>query len=301
MAVITITATGLGTELVSGVPQLLSLETNVPSTMFYTLDGSNPSSSSSVYLGPFELPTESYVRVRVRAVSGADKGYLDVVFKADVSDLRLPRRNEATYGAGIVVDAYEAPNVLTDGYSPDEYGFVDVPVRSSDYELEELDIQFSRTGVNGEGMGTLLSVGFTPPPKNKVIVHGASSPNNNNVFFNPRSLYIVIDGRDGYEDQIYDGYRIINRPNSGTVNPRTYLDGRMLREPHPYITGGLVRTFYSAKNNLSVSYYFDYNENRWIKSIQNFDPSIVPSNLGVRRAHGGPLVFKWIYNKRSSI
>lgn len=301
MAVITITATGHGNELIDGIPQRLVLETNVPSTIFYTLDGLDPTTSSSVYVGEISLPTLSYVRVRARAVSGSDNGYLDVVFQSDSTDLRLPRRAEATYGAGIVVDAYDGPNVLTDGYGADEYGVVNVPLRSSDYELQDLDIQFSTTGVNGIGRGTATTSRLTPPPRDKVISHDASSPNHNNVYFNPRSLYVVIDGRDGYQDQIHDGYQIINRPLSGTSNPLTYMGGRMYREMSPVVSGGLVRTYYSAKNNLSVSYYWDSLENRWIKSIQHFDPSTVPSNLGVRRASGGPLVFKWIYNKVSSI
>lgn len=302
MAVITITATDLGSELISGVPQLLKLETNVPSTLFYTLDGSVPSTASLVYVDPINMPLDGFVVVRVLAVSGVDLGRLDITFKPDVSDIRLPRRNEATYGAGIVVDAYEQPNVLMDGYSLDEDGSATVPTRFSDYELEDLDIKFSRTGPNGEGTGTVLSIGFTPPPKDSVISHDASSPNNNNVFFNPRSLYITMDGRDGYSDQIHDGYRTINRPWGGTTNTLTYLGGRMLYDPSPYVTGGFVRTFYNAKSRLSVSYYFDHNETRWIKSIQEFDPSTYPAGVyGIKRGAGWPLVFKWIYNKRSSI
>ena len=36
-----------------------------------------------------------------------------------------------------------------------------------------------------------------------------------------------------------------------------------------YISGGFVRTFYSAQRNTMVSYYFDHNELRTIKSIQS--------------------------------
>lgn len=301
MAVITITATGYGTELIDGIPQRLRLDTNVPSTVFYTLDGSVPTTSSSVYVEEITMPTNGYVRVRALAISGADTGSLDIEFGPDVSNLRLPWRNEATYGAGIVVDAYDQPNVLTDGYGVDAQGNVIVPLRSSDYELENLDIQYSTTGVNGEGRGTAVRVTLSTPARGRKIVHEASSPNDQNVYFNPRALYIVMDGRDGYEDQVFDGYQIINRPLSGTTNYVTYLDGRMLRNPSPTSTGGLVRTHYSAKKRVSVSYYYDYNETRWIKNIQNFDPSVVPAGLGTRRASGGPLVFKWVYNKRSMI
>jgi len=72
-------------------------------------------------------------------------------------------------------------------------------------------------------------------------------------------------------------------------------------EPTPYFSGGHVRTHYNYEKGISVSYYFDHNETRWIKSIQNLDTSKIPRGVGLRIQTGGPLVFKWIYNKRSAI
>jgi hypothetical protein len=82
-----------------------------------------------------------------------------------------------------------------------------------------------------------------------------------------------------------------------------YLQGKSMYEPQPYISGGHVRTFYTIKDGygLACSYYFDHNETRWIKSIQSFDPASIPEGVGDRRQFGPPLVFKWIYNKRSAI
>lgn len=305
MAVITISATGVGPELVSGIPQFVVLDTNIPSTIFYTLDGSMPSVVSSVYLGAITMPTNSgSVRLRALALSGLDSGYLDVTFSTDTTELTYPRRSDATFGAGVVVDAYNTPDVLLDGYSPDAYGVVNVPVRYSDIELIDLDIQYSRTGPNREGPGTLIPIGFPPESQygqQSAISHDASSPNNNNAFFNPRSLYIVIDGRDGYQNQIYDAYMMINRPWAGTADMTKYLQGKALYEPQPYITGGYVRTLFNKKTGTAVSYYFDHNETRWIKSIQNFDVNAVPKRLGARNQVGPPLVFTWIHNKRSMI
>lgn len=297
MAIISITATAIGPEIIAGVPQFVVLETNIPSTIFYTLDGSTPNVATSVYVEPIQMPTNGTTRLRALAISGSDTGTLDITFKADTTQLRFPRRSSATYGAGIVVDAYDVLNVLTDGYGLNENWESNLEMRSSDHELQDLDIQFSNTGVNGEGPGTLLHFGFAPPDRNDIIDNGSSSPNNNNVFFNPRALYIVIDGRQ--DDDVFDGYKIINRPNMGTLNYRTYLNGRTIMQP--YISGGFVRTFYDARNNVSVSYYFDSNECRWIKSIQPYDGRTWPVGLGTRRSTGGPLVFKWIYGKRSVI
>jgi len=298
MAVITITATGLGPQLISGIPFQVSLSTNIPATIFYTLDGSAPSVLSRVYTSAILMPTETSTRLRVWAISGTDYGNLDITFSTDSSDLTYPRRIDG-YGLGIAVDAYNVASVLLDGYKPNNNLVVDVPARYSDYELNDLEIQDSRSGPNGEGRGTAIINGLVIGGRPE-ISHQASSPNNKNVYFNPRSLYIVIDGKEGYEDQsVY----IINRPYGNTMDMTKYLNGKSLYEPTPYISGGHVRTFYTIKDGygLACAYYFDHNETRWIKSVQRFDPNIIPKGIGDRREFGPPLVFKWIYNKRSMI
>lgn len=297
MAVITITATGQGPELVAGIPMLVALGTNLPATIYFTLDGSAPTTASPVYLRPIQLPTLTHVHLRALAVSGADSGTLDVTFYATPG---IPHQ-----ARGTIVDAYDVPEVVVDGYGPDvdsprsdgEYP-VDVPVRGSDIPLEDLETKYSRTGFDGEGPGTLISIGFPQDlgEKESAIEPQASSPNNDNVYFNPRSQFIIIDGRDGYQDQsVY----IINRPFGGTLNEVKYLGGKSLYEPSPYLSGGLVRQFYNWEKGIGVFYYFDHNECRWIKSIQKMEEQL-PPNVGMRRG-GLPLVFAWIYNKRSMI
>lgn len=300
MAVITITATGLGSELIAGIPQFVALTTNMPAIVFYTLDGTEPTTASPVYIGPIEMPTEISVQLRALAVSGPDSGSLDVTFGT------TPLPVFASKQPRITVDAYDVVDAVRDGYILDEYNVATILARGSDFDLKDLDIFPSPTDRLGVPPGTLVSIGFPDPritaeTQSRGISHTASSPNNQNVFFNPRSLYVVMDGRDGYQDQVHDGYRIVNRPGEGTMDITKYLEGKLLFEPHPYVSGGFVRSFYHAGKGIVVSYYFDHNETRWIKSIQNYDPSRLPSNIGRRPNSGPPLVFKWIYNKRSMI
>lgn len=301
MAVITITATQQGPFLISGIPNNVILTTNIPATVFFTLDGNQPSMLSQVYLSPITLPTTGTVRLRAYAVSGADSGRLDVTYSTDSTELSIPRRITADGGAGIVIDEYGVEPVVLDGYKPNRYGNVIVPARYSDIPLDELDIKFSRVGPDGYGPGTIIQLGPIPETQREEassVDPEPSSPNDNNVFFNPRSLYIVLDGRDGYGDQsVYP----INRPWGSSVDVVKYLQGRELLGSAPYISGGFVRTFYNHDKGISVSYYFDMNEQRWIKSIQNYDTTKVPQGLCDRRQAGQPLVFRWIYNKRSII
>jgi hypothetical protein len=303
MAIITISAIELGPVLVAGIPRFVALETNVPATIFYTLDNSQPTSSSSVYLDPIKVPDNICALVlRAKAVSGTDVGYLYASYNTDSSELYLTRRVEG-YGAGIVVDAYGKDWVFYDGYSVDDNSNVIVPARFSDYEKELLEIQYSKTGPNGIGPGTFPWPGPVPQDvidRESAIGPEDSSPNKKNVFFDPRALYIVIDGKnvDGYVDQ---SVFPINRPLSGTMNVVKYMSGQLLRSSAPYVSGGHVRTFYNPNNNTMVCYYFDANECRWIKSIQNYDSTKVPENIASRRQCGPPLVFKWIYNKGQTL
>lgn len=299
MAVISISATSLGTELIAGIPQFVALDTNVPATMFFTLDGSVPTVYSSVYLTPIEMPTYGSVRLRAMATSGADLGYLDITYFTPTSALHRHLRIDG-YGIGIAVDAYSVDPVLVDGYGADDTGHVIIPARRSDYELEDLEIKYSRTGFDGEGYGTLIEMGPQPEDvkeRSEEIDGDFSSPNRQNVYFNPKATTIVIDGTDGYGDQVV---RIINRPLDGTLDVLKYLQGKTMYEPQPYISGGHVKTFYNYQTGRLCAYYFDANECRWIKSIQNFDPNTVPRGIGLRMGIQ-PLVFKWIYNKRSGI
>jgi len=275
LSVVTISAIGHGPDVLYGIPRTVTLETNVPAMVFFTLDGSEPTVYSNIYLGPIQMPTDIGVRLRVWAVSGDDQGFLDVTYTS-ASDLHGPmRRGIENYGGiGKAVDAYNEPTFVIDGYGVSDDGIVNNPIRALDIDPQLMDIQYSRTDSEGIPPGTLLSIGFPDPEVVKKLesTHGpASSPNNNNVFFDPRSLYIVIDGRDGYEDQ---SVFIINREHAGTMNKAKYGNGSALLNKKPFQSGGAVRQFYDLKTGKAVFYYWDRIDYRWIKSIQQFDSSI---------------------------
>jgi hypothetical protein len=301
MAVISISVREYGPWFTSGIPRGVALSTNVPAIIYYTLDGSEPNTASSVYVNNIIFPSSMSVHLRALAISGSDRGTLNLIFFSNTEKLYFPRRSDYLGGMGVVVDGYNTENVLYDGYGADAYGELDVVVRSSDYELNDLEIKYSNEGGYYIGPNFFIKMGIPPEEfwQDNAIDPVASSPNNNNVYFNPRSLYIILDGRDAYDGYLDQSVYPINRPHGSTMNVVKYLQGKTLIQKNSYVSGGFVRSFRNATNRTSVSYYFDSNETRWIKSIQNFVPEDYPQNLGNRNSTGKPLVFKWIYNKRS--
>jgi len=300
MAVLSITLTGSTRQLISGIPQLVSISTSIPSLIFYTLDGTLPTTSSSVYTATIEMPGEIGVRLRVLAKSGALTAYSDVTYSTDATSLTAGRRVSIT-GLGILVDGFSEPDLLADGYGLDANNATTVPLREYDKELVNYDIKYSRTGVGGEGEGTLISIGYPDPDvlerQYSAVEESPSSPNNDNINFNPRSLYVFIDGRDGYSDQ---SVLIINRPYGSTMDLTKYYNGASMYAQHPYISGGLLRPIYDTQKGTAYFPYWDSNELRWVISYQRFDTTNL-QNMGVRAQSGPPLVFKWIHGKRSSI
>jgi|19_taG_2_1085344.scaffolds.fasta_scaffold01410_4 hypothetical protein len=300
MAVLSITLTGSTRQLISGIPQVVSITTSAPSLIFYTLDGTVPTTSSFVYVAPIELPGEISIRLRVYAVSGALTAYSDVTYSTNSVLLTSPRRIDSS-GIGITVDGFTATDVFVDGYELDSSNSTTVPARSHDKELVDYDLIFSKTGPGGEGDGTLISIGYPDPDvlerQYSAVEESPSSPNNNNVNFNPRSLFVQIDGRDGYSDQ---SVLIINRPYGSTMDLKRYYNGASMYNPEPYVSGGLLRPIYDKINGEAYFPYWDSNELRWVISRQSFDVTN-SQNFGLSAQTGNPLVFKWIYGKRSSL
>ncbi len=58
MATISIIIEESEAEVVSGIPKTVSITTNVPATIFYTLDGSDPNLFSTIYMSPIFLPVD---------------------------------------------------------------------------------------------------------------------------------------------------------------------------------------------------------------------------------------------------
>jgi|SRR5690606_9211830 len=320
MATITITIKESPLQLLAGIPSNVTLDSNVPATIFYTLDGSDPSISSSVAVGPIEMPTNSgSVVLKAFATDGVDTSpVISQQYKTNIVPGRHPHdkvygldnvAGKATYPfgspaeafspgqrfgntAGQVVDNQQGPRVPTgyDGF--DGYAGYQNP-------NEKYQVLFSETdqiGQMGRGLGTLPARVLWVKPRNdntQTISTNAAGP-----LFDPRALVIFQDSR---EEQYDPDIPKINRPYFDLEDPARARDGTLLTNVDTITPqGGFLKAHFNPTDNSLTYYYYDNRVARWIISKEPYSPSMNPtvnmSGIVTRssRGEGVGMVFKWI-------
>jgi hypothetical protein len=294
MAVVTLTFTSSEEEIVSGIPEEVTIESNVPSTIFFTLDGTVPTENSPIYVDVVTMPdNENSVTLSAFGVDadGYDGPILTQVFAPDTTQIDVTRHVGLE---GFVVDRFVDLTDTEDGFDADSD-----PVRFIDHPLIDLDVIHSSQGRLGIAEGAQIEILVpdptdTPNPFDDDFVPFSS---NADQFFNPYAKTIIMDAR------IDSDVQILNRPWGSIRKTMTRNDwGRpeIMGTDSTYISGGFVKSFYSRKHNTMVSYYFDQNELRNVKSIQDL-PENIPGIRDNFLFTAPPLVFKWIERGRHSI
>lgn len=294
MAVVTLTFTGSDEEITAGIPRYITITSNVPSTIYFTLDGSVPTINSPIYIDTFEMP-DGETSVTLSAFGVDYDGYLGPiltqVFAADQSTIDVTRNIGLE---GVVVDRYVDPTDIPVGYGYSGYlnAVSDIPR----IDLEEIHSARGRLGI---AEGTQIEVG-TPPPEDTAYPFDDEfqpSSKTSDDFFNPYAKTIVVDNRE--ENVI----RITSRPwgslRTNSMHKNVWSRQELRGSDSTYISGGYIRHFYSPEKNTMVGYLFDHNTNRWVKSIQEL-PSNIPAFIGHTKL-GPPLVIQWIGRGRHSI
>ena len=306
-------------QLISGIPSTVTLESNVPATIFYTLDGSEPNQDSFVALGPIEMPTDrAYVLLQAFATDGVS--YSPIVsqeYKTNVIGGRNPHDTaythqstgatypfgsqvesggSTTYGntAGVKVDNQEDPTRQADGYDGSGTGTgagYFIPPKA------KYEVLFSETdaiGQTGKGIGTMPGRVLWVKPRNDN--RQKQSSDMQKPLFDPKALVIFQDSRE----EAYDpSVPKINRPYFDLEDQNKARDGSMLTITDAITpSGSFVKAHYNPTHNTMTYYYYDNRVSRWIISTEPYHQNQNPtSNLAgiVTRSSGGlGLVFKWI-------
>ncbi len=329
MAVISITVIPSSKQYAAGIPDVVTVTTNLPAMIFYTLDGTEPTASSSVYVGPIQLSREEKsIPFRVYATNGVDTdARLNIVYSADWTKDRLPRSkvtilsdrmaNDGWCGGrnptpqvlysqppSYTVDQAGVPNKASDGYgyNPSIY-----PKRGSDEPIPIFDIRYSTTdseGIAGEGIGTLpkTTILYAPPPPEESDANKGT--------FNPKALVIFQDSRKPTENDF-----IINRQFFNSENPEkdmhgSQFDNSIARDSGGTPQGSLIRYQYNQRENTITFYYRDSVTNQWIISTEPYrSTSQANANIYGTRFMGkyimpnvgNHFIYKWNLFKRTGI
>jgi hypothetical protein len=295
MAVITITFTGSDEQIIDGIPRYMTIESNVPSTIYFTLDGTTPTVDSPVYIETFEMPDgRNSVIVSAYAIDSEfnSSPILTQVFAPDTSRISVSRH---TGQEGFVLNRADMGNDTPTGYDADGN-----PARFIDVDIETLDFVRSTRGYLGIAEGTAIEVNIPDPSDTPSLIDDNFVPYSTprvGEFFHPEARLIVIDNREDND------LNITLRPYGSLHNIYKEFGGKRIREAADdaaYISGGFARRFYDAEKNVMVSYYFDHNEGRYVKNIQELPSGVHNAhNIGVQSI-SQPLVFQWIYRGRQS-
>lgn len=324
---ISITITASQSQTVAGIPDSITLSTNVPSTIFYTLDQTSPTTLSPIYFSKILLPTTLLkVVLNVFATNGLDSSAI-ITQEYDIepgavittSNDRLPRSSYNQTNTTNVFSLYP--------YGTNSSGPTSSPMNSSKAGITTFDptmpataLGFDQSGqpdgyVNNPGLsfqyGQLYSntnnqgqittaVGNAP---GKVEIIGKSTEaqyvqeqsfGSSNVF-NPKAMVIFQD--TSTDDP--SNPTIIMRSTFNMEPLETYNDGTLNFITAPDTassTGTYLRSYYNARTNMYTSYYYDSRENRWIIQSTPYQPTTSDAGALYNMAFSnriGPHVYQW--------
>lgn len=291
MSVVTLTFIASEEEITSGVPKYITIESNIPSTIYYTLDGTTPTINSLIYIDTLLFDNVDSITLKAFGVDNLSQSgpILSETFSADQT--RIDRtRNVGQEGFVIERDGTEPQYIA--GYSADGYVYMNF-----EPEIVNMDKVHSEKGLSGLYPGTQVPVAFpdrTSDESEKYDLFVPFSTTEVAEFFNPYARFILIDTRKQNE------LNPILRPFGSLENVYKEFGGKRIlnvADDACYVSGGFVRRFYNQATNTMVSFYYDHNEARWIKSIQTLPAGApaMPNSVGIQSNAGQPLVYQWIY------
>lgn len=321
MPVISITITESINQVVAGIPKTVVLSTNIPASIFYTLDGSDPTLSSEIYISPIYLPYDQLtVTLKVMATNGIDSSPIitevyvtnilnnarlphsatDAQAEPDIQDL-YPFGTNPSIPIGIYLNPGDAGTNVNNpdlpsqptGYDGDGYpnAYTNLPYNSENYQI--LYSTTDSEGQTGPGIGNLpAKVSVEVPP---------SPPEQSDQFtntFDPRAFVIFQDfALENPNDPPQINRQFFSLENSDVVRDGNNFFNSGLDSPP--VSGAFLRSHYNPRDNTITYYYLDAIANRWIISktpyVQtgSWDGNLSQIMSPKRGGHGVGVVFEW--------
>ena len=273
-------------QMIYGIPYYITVSTNVPSNVFYTLDGSDPDVESLLVVDEVYLPSNSTsITFKAKAISSDDESEIFsetyVTKYGSVSNTR--KGNEA----GVVVMTADSTVVDSLGYDSEGNS-----ARETSIEFVDLDMRASKE-IIGEPIKlnpqetSLDFVNFSLPSFTVDRLFRADTVNDN-INFDPKAKVISIDGSSA-EKMSDQSVTLINRSHE-TFEPASKFYKENEHTYRSIISGNLVRHVYNNKTGEIIFYYYESKESRWIISKQKTEKK----TLNLSFANKNPFVYKWI-------
>jgi hypothetical protein len=339
LAVISITIIGSAQETIPGIPDIVSLSTNIPATIFYTLNGVAPDTYSPIYISPILIPGgKLHITLTIFATNGIDNSaVITQEYVGDAAAIPAENNEKIAHSAIVGLDNTGSANSLfpfgaanplpsvqylnpsnagTTVYNtslpatsigfdanqnPD--GYTNQPYQN--YEFKQIYSQTNYLGQVLPGIGNLPApitiIGKTTPVEYSPEVSSFSDK-----LFNPKALVIYQDTTT--EDPTNPVH--IGRMDFSLENPEIVKDGVLLFNSaldSPTTTGSFLKTHYNPRTNMLTSYSYDSSVNRWIISSTPFQPT--NKDVGAlyqmavdNRQPGSGKVFQWqLFSRRTLI
>lgn len=321
MTVISISVIESLEQVVAGIPQHVTITTNIPTTIFYTLDDSTPTLLSNMYISPIYLPYGALVvNLKIMAHNGIDadtfvtETYItnilnnarlphsatDVQVGTNITDLypfgTNPLQPNGIYlnpgDAGVTVDN---PYLLSNPTGFDGAGNV-IGFTNSPYNIENYNIVYSTTdneGQTGIGIGNL-------PAKVKIELQKAppEAIDQSSNLFDPRASVIFQDTRtENPNDPQHINRQFFSLENSERIRDGNNFFNTGLDAPPT--TGAFLRSHYNPRDKTITYYYYDSIANKWIISKTAYTPTgtwdgNLSGMVSPQRQPGSNFVFQWI-------
>jgi Chitobiase/beta-hexosaminidase C-terminal domain len=326
MAVINLNIIESEEQIVAGIPFTVTMSTNVPSSIFYTLDGSIPTLFSDIYTGPILLPydvlvvilnvfatngidsspvvTETYmtnmldnVRLSHSATTDPPKSSIPDLYPFGTSSPQPNSRFLSPGDAGINVDDPSLPTISS-GYDADGYQAL-----LSNQEFNQNNYQIIYNTRDAEGQPQIGSL----PPVNSTIESPVPAPEYTNQFtkmFDPRAFVIFQDFTQSNSEDL----SAVNRQFFTLEDPDRARDGNAYFTSGldaPPVSGSFLRAHHNPKDNTITYYYLDTWTNRWIISKTKYQPKgsfngdLSGKIVAGKGGTGSRFVYEWIpYSRR---
>jgi len=309
--VITITLTESAVLSQNDIPKYLTLSTDIPSTIFYTLDGSDPTIDSYVYVDRVDIPTQGAIfTLKFWATNGSDssdvltktyefsfintnlRGAKITNFDKSIDSNWYPFGNFAqptppVLGgvAGTVVRNLENPPYPEiDGYDAEGQ-----PLYLTDKPITDYLIVYSETDIQGNvgrGIGTMTGQGHVRLPSPIPEISSTSQK-----LFDPRAFVFYMSSADPVDPNI-----------SLTIHERwtgqtSLLPGLVTSNGYHANTfpGSAVRQQWNSRDSTMTYYYFDSKNLKWIINKEAIIPQSSDYSQIVTdpRGQGAGQVFRW--------